>query len=139
MTRRALGRGRLIIVLGALVTLAGTLPDWWRVGGTVTPAISGNAFEGSGILVFVAALALLALVVLPFTRREGRAAIDRTSSYVLLAVLAIGGFGLRVLEIHGMDALALPDRAPGLWLTGAGLLLISWGVVELFNERPVEW
>jgi hypothetical protein len=137
--RRALGRGRLIVVLGALVTLAGTVPDWWSVGGTVTPAVSGNAFEGGGIVVFVSALALLALVVLPFTRREGRAAIDRPASYVLLTLLGIGGFGLRVLEIHGMDALALPNRAPGLWLAGAGLLVIAWGVVELLNERPAEW
>jgi hypothetical protein len=137
--RQALGRGRLIVVLGALVTLAGTVPDWWSVGGTVTPAVSGNAFEGGGIVVFVSALGLLALVLLPFTRREGRAAVDRPSSYVLLAVVAAAAFCLRVIEIQGMDALALPNRAPGLWLTGAGLLVIAWGVVELLNERPAEW
>ncbi|HUG48795.1 MAG TPA: hypothetical protein VMP67_10335 [Candidatus Limnocylindria bacterium] len=139
MTRRALGRGRLIVVVGAIVALAGIVPPWWRVGGTVTPAISGNGFEGAGILVFLAALGLLALVVLPFTRREGEAAIDRPSSYVLLAMLAIGGFILRVLEINGMEALALPDRAPGLWLSGAGLLIVAWGVAELLNERRVEF
>lgn len=139
MSRRALGRGRLIVVVGAIVALVGTVPPWWRVGGTVTPAFSGNGFEGAGILVFLAALGLLALVVVPFTRREGEAAIDRPSSYVLLAMLAIGGFILRVLEINGMEALALPDRAPGLWLTGAGLLIVAWGVAELLNERPAAW
>ena len=138
MKRRALGRGRLLITLGAIATLAGTVPPWWTVGGTVTPAFSGNAFEGSGILVFIASLGLLALVVLPFTRREREAAIDRPSSYVLLAALGIGGFILRVLEINGMEALGLPDRAPGLWLSGAGLAIIAWGLAELLNERPAE-
>ncbi len=136
MTRRALGRGRLLISLGAIVTLAGTVPPWWTVGGLVTPAFSGNAFEGAGIAVFVAAIGLLALVVLPFTRREGGSALDRPLSYVLLAMLGIGGFAVRVWQIVDLGVLALPDRAPGLWLSGAGLAVIAWGVAELLTERP---
>jgi hypothetical protein len=139
VTRQALGRGRLLIALGAIVTLAGTVPPWWTVGGTVTPAYSGNAFEGTGILVFLAAIMLLSLIVLPFTRLDGHAGLDRPASYVLLTVLGIGGFALRALEINGMDALGLPNRAPGLWLTGVGLAIIAWGVAELLVERPAEW
>jgi hypothetical protein len=30
----------------------------------------------------------------------------------------------------------LPFDAPGLWLTGAGLLLVAWGVGEILTERP---
>jgi hypothetical protein len=45
---------------------------------------------------------------------------------------------LRVLEINSMDALGLPDRAPGMWLSGAGLLIVAWGVAEILTERPRE-
>ena len=140
MSRRALGRGRLIVVLGAIVTLAGTVPPWWMAGGPpLYPGYSGNAFEGVGLVIFISALAMLALVVLPFTRRDGEAAIDRPSSYVLLAVLAIGAFVLRAYQLAQDGLLALPQDAPGLWLTGAGLLIVAWGVAELLNERPAAW
>ena len=140
MNRRAFGRGRLIIVVGAIVTLAGTVPPWWIAGGPpLYPGYSGNAFEGPGIIVFVCALAMLALVVLPFARREREAGLDRPSSYALLAVLAIGGFVLRAYQLAQDGLLALPAEAPGLWLTGAGLLVVAWGVAELLNERPAEW
>jgi hypothetical protein len=139
VTRRALGRGRLLVSLGALVTLAGTVPPWWTVGGAVTPVFTGNGFQGAGVLVFLSAITLLMLIVLPFTRRDGQAALDRPASFALLAAVGILGYLLRVVEIASMDALGLPDRAPGLWLTGAGLLVIAWGVVEVFSERPAEW
>jgi hypothetical protein len=138
VTRRSLGRGRLIVAVGALVCLAGTLPAWWTVGGTVTPSISGNAFEGAGILVFIACLGLLALIVLPFATRDGESRLDRPASYVALTAVAITGFVLRVLEINSVDALGLPDRAPGMWLSGVGLLIVAWGVAEILTERPRE-
>jgi hypothetical protein len=139
VTRRALGRGRLLVSLGALVTLAGTVPPWWTVGGAVTPVFSGNALQGAGVLVFLSAITLLMLVVLPFTRRDGETRLDRPAAFALLAAIGVAGYGLRLVEIASMEALGLPDRAPGLWLTGAGLLVIGWGVVEIFNERRTEW
>jgi hypothetical protein len=60
MKRRALGRGRLLIVIGAFITLVGLVPQWWSLGGTVTTRQSGNGFDGVGIVIFLAALALLA-------------------------------------------------------------------------------
>jgi hypothetical protein len=139
VTRRSLGRGRLLVALGALIVLGGSAPAWWTIGGTVTPAYSGNAFEGIGILVFVAAVLLLALIVLPFTRREGESGLDRPAVYGLLAALGIGSFGLRVLQLADDGVLGLPDRAPGLWITAVGLAVIGWGLAELLNERPAEW
>lgn len=140
MSRRALGRGRLMVVVGAILTLAGTVPPWWMAGGPpLYPGYSGNAFDGVGVVVFICALAMLALVVLPFTRREREAALDRPSSYVVLAVLAIGAFVLRAYQLAEGGLLALPNEAPGLWLTGGGLLVVAWGVAELLNERPAEW
>ena len=138
MTRRTLGRGRLLIVLGAVAAVVGAMPAWWTVGGTVMPQLSGNGFEGSGIIVFVVALAMLALIVLPFATRDGESRLDRPLSYAVLGGVAIGAFLLSVLEIHGLNKLGLPDRAPGLWLTGGGVALIAWGVAELLADRPAE-
>ena len=138
MTRRSLGRGRLLIGLGAIVVLLGALPPWWTVGGTVTQQVTGKAFQGTGIVVFVAAVALLALLVLPYATRTGESRLDRPASYVLLAGVAIASFLLRVLEINGTVALSLPDRAPGLWLSGGGPAVVAWGVAELLAERPAD-
>jgi hypothetical protein len=137
VTRRALGRGRILIGLGSLLVLLGAWLPWWTIGGSVTAALSGNAFERAGLIVFLAAVGLLALLVLPLASRAGESALDRPLSYLLLAVPAIGAFLLRVYEIHTeFQGLGLPDRAPGLWLTGAGLALVAWGAGELLIERP---
>jgi hypothetical protein len=136
---RALGRGRLIVAIGATLLLVGSVPAWWTVGGTVTPVLSGNAFDGAGIVVFLSAVAMLALVVLPYATREGDSRLDRPWSYVLLAGVAAAIFGLRVMQIEGFGGLGLPDRAPGLWITGAALLVVAWGVVEILGERPSEY
>jgi quinol-cytochrome oxidoreductase complex cytochrome b subunit len=140
VSRRSLGRGRLIIVLGALATLAGSLPAWWTVGGQVTETLSGNAFDpgGVGIVVFLGAIALLFVVVLPYATREGVAAIDRPLTYGTVWLAATAAFAFRVYQISQFGGLALPDRAPGLWITAAGLAVIAWGVVDVLSERPPE-
>jgi hypothetical protein len=130
----ALGRGRLIIGIGAAVALAATVLPWYTVGGTVLPAMSANAFAGAGITVFIAAVCLLALVVLPYATRDGRSPLDRPISYVLAAGLGIAGYLLRCIQLYELDALGLPDRAPGLWLAGVGLVVVGWGVAELLAE-----
>jgi hypothetical protein len=138
VSRRSLGRGRLIVVIGALTVLAGSLPAWWTVGGVVQEAQSGNAFDfpSTGIVVFLAAVAMLFLVVLPFATRYGEAAIDRPLAYGLLLLLALVAFGIRLYQIYSFDGLGLPDRAPGLYVTAAGLLILCWSTVELLAERP---
>ena len=66
MHRRPVGRSRLLAAIGALVVLAGCFLPWWTFGGADLPAFSGNAFDSTGILVFAAAIATLALVTLPY-------------------------------------------------------------------------
>ena len=56
MNRRALGRGRLLVVIGALVTLAGMVPSWWKLPRTNEVALSGNGLEGAGIIIFLGVL-----------------------------------------------------------------------------------
>jgi hypothetical protein len=139
--RRGLGRGRMIIVIGALMVVGGALPPWWTVGtAPLTDVITGNAFDfpASGIVVFLAALAAIAVVVLPYATREGEVGLDRPLTYGLLLIVAIVAFGLRVYQISQFGGLGLPDRAPGLYVTGAGLLVMCWAMIELLAERPAE-
>ena len=136
MNRRALGRGRLLVAIGALVTLAGMYPSWWTLPRTGRDALSGNGLEGAGIIIFLAVLALIAVVVLPYATRDGDSALDRPASYVLLGLMAVGAFLFRIFEISRFTSLALPTDAPGLWLSGFGLLIVVWGVADLLTERP---
>ena len=136
MNRRALGRGRLLVVLGALVTLAGMVPTWWRLARTNTTALSGDGLEGAGIIIFLAALALLAVVTLPYATRDGDSTLDRPASYVLLALVGIGAFLFRIFEISRFATLGLPTESPGMWISGLGLLIVAWGVADVLGERP---
>ncbi len=138
MTRRGLGRGRLLVGLGAIVALISMPFDWFKVGGQVTSItpVSGNGFEGTGIVVFVAAVALLAVLVLPYASRHGRSAWDRPVTYLLLTGLGIAGLLLRVFQLVGEGIIGTPDRAPGLYVAGAGMLIVAWGVAEMLGERP---
>lgn len=136
MKRRALGRGRLLVIIGALITLVGLVPTWWVLGGTVTIRQSGNGFTGVGIVIFLAALALLSVVTLPYARRDGESSLDTPVVYVLLAVAAIAAFLWRALEIYQIGGLGLPPSSVGVWVTAAGLLVVTWGVGEVFTEKP---
>ncbi len=137
MTRRGLGRGRLLVGLGAVIALVSMPLDWFKVGGQATiSAVSGNGFEGAGILVFVAAVALLAVLALPYAARYGHSAWDRPASYLLLGGLGVAGFVLRLLQLAGERIIGTPDRAPGLYMAAAGLLIVGWGVAEMLGERP---
>ena len=126
------------MVGGALVTLIGCVPAWWTVGGTVTQAQSGNAFAfpGTGIVVFLAAIALIGVVVIPYATRDGEAGVDRPLVYGALLVVALGALVLEVLRISGFGGLGLPDRAAGLWLAAVGLAIVALGLVDLLTERP---
>jgi hypothetical protein len=138
MTRRALGRGRLLVGIGAIVTVAGLIPLWWAVERTGGVPISGNGLQGAGIVIFLSAMAMLAVIVLPATTRDGDSAVDRPVTYVVLALLAVGAYLLRLYEISAFASLGLPLDAPGLWMTGVGLAIIAWGVAEIVVERPPE-
>ena len=97
MHRRPLGRPRLLGILGAVVVLVGCVLPWWTVGGgpfelTVR---TGNAFDSSGIVVFVVALATIALVTLPYARERPVRA-DRWPSYAVLATVGWLAFLYRI-------------------------------------------
>ena len=135
MTRRALGRGRFLVVVGSLTALVGMVPPWWVVERTGQAALSGNGFEGAGLIVFLGALGLLAVVVLPFASRDGESRLDRAPTYIVLVLAAIGAVLWRAYEIYQFGGL-VPTQTIGLWITAAGLMIMAWGVGDILTEKP---
>ncbi len=134
--RRPVGRGRWIAAISAVVIVVGCVPPWWTLGGADgIPAISGNAFEGPGIVVFLVGLATLALVALPYAAGDRPVGLDRWVSYAALVVVGAGAFVIRLAVLASDGALGMPDRAPGLWLTGAGLLGLAVAAGEIRTQR----
>jgi hypothetical protein len=137
--RRPLGRGRLVAAASAVLMLAGCVLPWFRAGGSDgIPPIEGNAFQGPGILVFLAALATLALVALPYALGDRPLAIDRWWAYGALALVAGVALAARIIGIAteaGGLATMLPDRAPGLWLAAAGVIGLVFATAEIYGAR----
>jgi hypothetical protein len=135
--RRGLGRGRTLIAGGAILTLASMPLPWLKVGGVVLSAETADGFEGAGVLLFAACLTMLALIVLPYTRRNRETALDRPLVYAICWLLAVVAAGSGLERILGTEGSSLtPTDAPGLWLGVAGLAIMTWGLLELFAERP---
>ena len=140
MHRRPLGRARTLVVIASIALLVGCVLPWWTVGGDgALPARSGNGFDGSGILVFLTAVASLALLTLPYAAERPIAA-DRWPAYALLVVVGWFGFGLRVLDLFGSGAFTVQDlseivtRMPGLWVVGIGLAVLSRAAYDVASE-----
>jgi hypothetical protein len=140
MNRRTIGRGRVVAGIGAILTLVGCFLPWVTGGGDGgLPAISKNAFEnGIGILVFLAAIGILALIALPYAAGDRRLGIDRPAAFVLLVSIGIAGFATRAIQLVGLEALGLPDRALGFWLSALGLVVMAWGAAEVVGERRTD-
>lgn len=137
MHRRPLGRGRRLAALAALVIAIGCLLPWWQFGGgDGLPARTGNAFEGSGILVIMSALATIFLVALPYAT-DRPVAVDRALSYIAILVVGTIGLLLRAFDLFSIGALSLPDRAPGLWLAALGLILLARAAYDIAREPPL--
>jgi hypothetical protein len=134
---RGIGRGRLVIGAGALLIAVGCFLPWWSVGGTVTELHSGNAFDSVlGMLTFASALAELAVMVLPYASRDRYSPLDRFSVYLLLFVICAASFATRMYQISlpNFAGLGLPQSVPGAWISGAGLVVVLFGLFELLNE-----
>ncbi len=137
--RRPLGRGRLVAAISAILILVGSVLPWFRAGGSDgIPPITGNAFEGPGILVFLSALATLALVALPYAVGDRPFALDHWWAYGAVALVAAAALLARVVAIAseaGGLAAMLPDRAPGLWLTAVGVLGLLFAAADMYGQR----
>lgn len=141
MHRRPVGRPRTLAAVGAVVTLVGCVLPWWTVGGgpNEITQLSGNAFDSSGIVVFVAALVTIALVTLPYAR-ERPVGIDRWTSYAIIAAVAWLAFLYRIADLAFAHALAFDQptdvilRIPGLWLTVIGLIILGRAAYDMWLQ-----
>jgi hypothetical protein len=136
--RRGLGRGRTLIAIGAILGAMATFLPWITVAGAVRDPRPYDGFIGPGGIMFLSAVAMLAIIVLPYTTKTRRALFDRAVVYLVLLVVALGALAMTALDliaIEGNKSLA-PLDAPGLWLAMAGMALTTWGVLELFAEPP---
>lgn len=139
--RRPVGRARILAASAAAVMLAGAVLRWWRVGGTNgLPEISGNAFDGLGMVVFVVALVTIAIVTLPYASDRPVAA-DQWLSYAILAIVGWLAFLIRIVDLAMIGALSIPEptaivsNGPGLWVTGVGLAMLARAAYDI-NRAP---
>ena len=136
MYRFPLGRGRWIAGASAVVLLVGCVLPWYTAGGQVggLPPVTGNAFESSGILVFLVALCTLALVTLPYAAGDRPVGLNRWPPYLILLAVGVVGVLLRVVDLVGrIPGFGWPDRSPGLWLVGVGLLMLVRATFEIWQ------
>ena len=140
MHRRPLGRARTLVAIAAVAVLIGCVLPWWTVGGDGgLPARSGNAFDGPGILVFLAAVASLALLTLPYAAERPIGA-DRWPAYTILVVAAWIGYLVRVFDLLDSGAFRFGDpsevftRMPGLWVVGIALAVLSRAAYDVASE-----
>ena len=137
MQRRPLGNGRRLAFLGALVVLVGCLLPWYTVGGAGgLPAVAYRAFDGSGIVSFVAALATIALIALPYAAGDRPVGVDRGIVFGLLAAMAIAGVVLWVPSVAEAPEGLLPDRAYGFWIAALGAVIMGRAAYDIVLEPP---
>jgi hypothetical protein len=137
MHRRPLGNGRRLAFIGAFVLLVGCLLPWYTVGGDggLAPVVY-RSFDGSGIASFLAALATIALIALPYAAGDRPLGIDRGLSFGLLALVALAGVLLWVPGVLEAPEGLLPDRAYGFWIAAVGSLLMVRAAYEIILEPP---
>jgi hypothetical protein len=139
MHRRPLGRARRVAGVAAVVLLIACFLPWF---GTSTeaglPPISGNAFQGSGVLVFFVGLAVIALLALPYAAGDTPVPLDRPLSFLILTVIGWLALALRVIDLAAANVEVLfPTRAFGLYLAALALIVLSRAVYDMRAERRI--
>jgi hypothetical protein len=137
--RRPLGRARRLAGVAAVLIVVACFLPWY---GTSTdaglPSISGNAFSGSGVVVFFVGLAVIALLALPYAAGETPMALDRPLSFLILTIVGWLAIAFRMIDLGTANAEVLfPTRAYGLWLAVIGLAILSRAVYDMTREQRI--
>jgi len=137
MHRRPLGAGRRLAALASLVMIVACFLPWWQTSSDLgLPARTGNAFDGSGVIVFFVALAVIALLALPYAAGDVPVGLDRPLSFVILVVVGWLALAIRLVDLGGASLEAVfPQRAYGLWIAALGLAILSRAVYDISRER----
>jgi hypothetical protein len=141
MHRRPLGQGRTLAAVAGVIIILGCFLPWWQVEppGGLAP-LMGDAFEGAGIVVFLAGIATLALVALPYARGDRPTGLDRWQSFAFIAIVGWIGFGLKIAQLFLAGAFVFDEPAqvftngPGIWLSALGLAILSRAVYQMTRE-----
>jgi hypothetical protein len=137
MHRRPLGNGRRLAFIGALVLLVGCVLPWYTVGGDGgLPPMVYRAFDSTGFAAFLAALATIALVALPYAAGERPVGVDRGLAFGILAAVALAGVVLWIPNVVDAPEGLLPDRAYGFWLSAVGAIILARAAYQIMLEPP---
>jgi hypothetical protein len=139
MHRRPMGRARRAAGLAAVILLVACFLPWFGTGTDAgLPPISGNAFFGSGVLVFFVGLAVIALLAWPYAAGDTPVTLDRPLSFLLLTVIGWLALALRAVDLATANLEVLfPTRSYGLWLAAIALVVLTRAVYDMRNERRV--
>jgi hypothetical protein len=136
MHRRPLGPGRRLAALAAIVIVVACFLPWWQTSADLgLPPRSGNAFDGSGVVVFFIALAVIALLALPYAAGDVPVGLDRPLSFAILVVVGWVALAIRAadLALTNLDAV-FPQRAFGLWIAALGMIVLSRAAYDIRRE-----
>jgi hypothetical protein len=136
MHRRPLGAGRRLAAIASIIILVACFLPWWGTSADLgLPPRSGNAFDGSGVVVFFVALAVIALLALPYAAGDVPVGLDRTISFLILLVVGWIALAIRLIDLAATNIEAIfPQRAYGLWLAAIGLAVLSRAVYDISRE-----
>ena len=139
MHRRPMGRARRVAGLAAVVLLIACFLPWFGTSSDAgLPPITGNAFAGSGVLVFFVGLAVIALLALPYAAGDTPVTLDRPLSFLILTVIGWIALALRAVDLATANLEVLfPTRAFGLYLAALALIVLSRAVYDMRSERRI--
>ena len=88
---------------------------------------------------FFVALAIIALLALPYAAGDAPVWLDRPLSFLILAVIGWVAFAIRRDQPRddATSRCSFRQRAYGLWLAAIGLILLSRAVYDMQRERRV--
>ena len=140
MHRRSLGSGRRLALVAGVLLVVGSVLPWYQTGGDGSlPTLVYYGFRfgsdltaGTGILCFLAGLATLALLALPYAMGDRPTPIDRGVSFAILAAVAIVGVILWVPNVTADVSGLLPMRSYGFWITVVGAVLLARAAFEIY-------
>jgi magnesium-transporting ATPase (P-type) len=137
MNQSSATRGHWLIAIGSIAVVGAAMLQWWQIGGGPgeLPLRTGQGIsDGRVLLMFLAAVATLLLVTLPFAS-ERPIAIDHPLVYMALLVVMVIGYLLRLADLIQHELYPWPPQhGLGVWLAIAAMALYARGVFEVFEE-----